>query len=319
MRIMISADMEGLSGVSDGRMVQPIFPEFYVQGQELLSHDINAAIRGLRSVGSREIDVLDLHGGDGTNIIPEKLEPGVNFLGGFRPWIEMMRNDEMRRYDGWIQLGMHSTAGTLDGFLSHTNGTNIALRHNGKAVGEIEEFAWSAGHFGIPTLFVAGDDAAAREAEYHLPGVKTVVVKKSRERAEADCLPLDEAAALIEAAAAETFKNLDAAQVYTIPSPVRVEVIFADPKMTFSASLIPKSEMIDEVTVAYTAQDYVEALHFLFTAAAMSNASWSGPMLERLSQLEGAKEAIYDYWLEWGTNWLYQPPPFPAVTYEKTA
>ncbi len=316
MRIMISADMEGLSGVSDGRQVQPIFPEFYAQGQELLAHDINAAIRGLRSVGSPEIDVLDLHGGDGTNIIPEKLEPDVNFLGGFRPWIEMMRNDEMRRYDGWIQLGMHSTAGTLDGFLSHTNGTNIALRHNGKPVGEIEEFAWAAGHFGVPTLFVAGDDAAAREAEYHLPGVKTVIVKTSRGRADADCLPLDETAALIEAAAAETFKNLGAAQVYTVSLPVRVEVIFADPEMTFPASLIPKSEIVDEVTVAYTAQDYLEALGFLFTAVAMGHPVARRPMLERLSQLEGAQKAIYDYWLEWGTNWLNQPPPYPAVTYE---
>ncbi len=315
MRIMISADMEGLSGVSDGRQVQPIFSEFYTQGQELLAHDINAAIRGLRSVGSPEIDVLDLHG-SGTNVIPEKLEPDVNFIGGFQEWIEMMRNDEMRRYDGWIQLGMHSTAGTLDGFLSHTNGTNIALRHNGKPVGEIEEFAWAAGHFGVPTLFVAGDDAAAREAEYHLPGVRTVIIKKSRERADADCLPLDEAAALIEAAAAETFKNLGAAQVYTVSVPVRVEVIFADPRMTFPASLIPRSEMIDEVTVAYTAQDYVEALHFLFTAAGTTNSFSSGAVLERLVQLEGGHKAIYDYWLEWGTNWISQPPPYPVVTYE---
>jgi len=317
MKIMISADMEGLSGVSDARMVEAVFPEFYAQGLECLTHDINAAIRGLRRAGSPEIDVLDLHG-DGTNIIPEKLEPGVSFLGGFQRWVEMMRSGELRgRYDGWIQLGMHSTAGTVDGFISHTNGTNFALRHNGQPVGEIEEFAWSAGHFGIPTLFVAGDDAAAREAECYLPGVKTVVVKTSRGRTEADCLPLDETATLIEAAAAETFENLDAAQAYTITTPVRVEVIFADPEMTFPASLIPRSEVLDEVTLAYTAQDYIEALHFVFAAAGSSNSISMGPMLERLSQLEGAREAIYEYWVEWGTAWLTQPPPFPVVRYEK--
>ena len=315
MKILISTDMEGISGVADPRFVEPIFPEYYAQGQDLLAHDISATVRGLRCAGVQEIDVLDLHASGG-NILVEKLDSGVNYLGGFRKWIEMMRSGELRNYDGWIQIGMHSATGTLDGHISHTNGTNIALRQQDEPMGEIAEFAWSAGYFGIPTLYVAGDDAAAREAKAHLPGVKTVVVKNALSRADADCLPLEEAALLLENAAAESIKNLDAAKVYTIPEPIDIKVIFADPEMTFSASLIPNSTQVDDVTVAYSAENYLEALDFIFTAVGSANSKWAGPMLGRLSKLEGAEEAIFDHWVEWGKNWLNQPPPFPVVKYE---
>ncbi len=44
LKVLLSYDMEGLSGQSDWRTFMARFPEFYRQGQELLAGDVNAVV-----------------------------------------------------------------------------------------------------------------------------------------------------------------------------------------------------------------------------------------------------------------------------------
>jgi D-amino peptidase len=315
MRIMVWADMEGASGVDDYRQCSPTFPEQYEQGRERQVHDLNAAIRGLRMSGDPEIDIFDGHGSGG-NVKPETLEPDVNFVGGAPALFEMMRKDELRdRYDGWTLLGQHAMAGTVDGFLSHTNTGQTALKMNGKFIGEIEEIAWLVGYYDIPTILVGGDDAAMREARAFLPGIKTVVVKNARGRADADCLPLDETAALIERAAAEALENLNALKPYKLASPVQVELMFASPEAAMMASIMPKSRQTDDVTVSYTAADYPEALMAFFALTSLGLQTLTNPLMEQLKQVEEAQKVIKAWSAKRSHDWVTKPPPFPVVKY----
>ena len=61
-------------------------------------------------------------------------------------------------------MGQHAQEGTIDGFIAHTNSGFTALRVNGQPTGEIEQAGWLAGYFGVPLIFVSGDEAAVREA-----------------------------------------------------------------------------------------------------------------------------------------------------------
>ena len=73
MKIYISVDMEGISGINspeyvtrDGRL--------YGVGQRLMTADVNAAVRGAFDGGADEVIVADMHGASG-NLLVEELDP----------------------------------------------------------------------------------------------------------------------------------------------------------------------------------------------------------------------------------------------------
>ena len=80
MKIYISVDMEGVSGINcpdyvtrDGRL--------YAVGQRLATADTNAAVRGAFDGGADEVIVADMHGGSG-NLLVESLDPRAMLMAG---------------------------------------------------------------------------------------------------------------------------------------------------------------------------------------------------------------------------------------------
>ena len=46
MKVLISADMEGISGIVDWEQVLPGHPEYLSRGRQLMTGDVNAAVNG---------------------------------------------------------------------------------------------------------------------------------------------------------------------------------------------------------------------------------------------------------------------------------
>jgi D-amino peptidase len=71
-------------------------------------------------------------------------------------------------------------AGVPDGNLNHTQNSRaiISISLNGKLIGETGQFALLAGSYGVPVIFLSGDEAGCREAAALLPGITTVAVKQ---------------------------------------------------------------------------------------------------------------------------------------------
>ena len=61
MRIYISADMEGVTGLVDADDVQPGGRD-YERGRLMMAEDVNAAVRGAVAAGATDITVNDAHG-----------------------------------------------------------------------------------------------------------------------------------------------------------------------------------------------------------------------------------------------------------------
>jgi D-amino peptidase len=281
-----------------------------------VTEDLNAAIRGLKISGASEIHVIDSHnGGEPSNLIVEKIEPSAKVLGGEAVALELLFSGSLASYDALALVGMHSMAATVGGFLPHTSTGSIALRVNCKFVGEIEWIAWLAGHFGVPTILVTGDEAAVREAKKFLPGVEGASVKTATARDKVECLPLNEARTLIQEAAARALKSIKDHRPYTVPTPIQLDVMFASPIEAKMALIIPRMKLADDRTVTYVDDDYLEALRAFFTALRLASIYMQSAIFSRIQDLEPVKKAMSEHRDEMRRKRWAEQPPFPPVEY----
>jgi len=81
--VYISADIEGITGlISWSQCSRPDGNSFdYAFARRMISHDVNAAVRGARRAGAERILIKDSHG-NSKNLLIEDLEPGVELVSG---------------------------------------------------------------------------------------------------------------------------------------------------------------------------------------------------------------------------------------------
>lgn len=256
MKILISADMEGITGVVAWDQVDPDHAE-YSRFRRLMTEDVNAAIRGAFAGGASEVVVSDGHH-HGRNILIEALDPRARLNSGSPSELSMIEGIQ-HGVDAVLLVGYHAAAGTLNAILCHTwTGEVTNLWLNGHPVGEIGLSAAVCGHFDAPVLMIAGDGAACNEAAALLPGIETAVVKTASRRYAAECLPPAQSQALIEAAAktaVEQFARGTSPQPLRMDTPVRVRIEFDHPTQADNAEMIPGVHRIDGRTIAFTSPD----------------------------------------------------------------
>jgi len=80
LKIYISCDMEGITGVNAGKQVSSSDSE-YSRFRKLMTQDINAAIEGALDAGATEFVVNDSHGSM-TNILIEELNSKARLISG---------------------------------------------------------------------------------------------------------------------------------------------------------------------------------------------------------------------------------------------
>ena len=78
MKILIAADMEGITGVVDSDQTNPSHAE-YGRFRRLMTGDVNAAIRGAFDAGADEVVVSDGHWFN-LNILIEELDPRARLI-----------------------------------------------------------------------------------------------------------------------------------------------------------------------------------------------------------------------------------------------
>ena len=217
--VFICTDLEGISGVNHIDMVMNTEEEGYRKACELLMGDTNAAVAGAYDGGADEVYVLDGHG-SGKNFIRGMLDPrAVQIHMDDMP-------DIMPKAGAVMQIGLHAMAGTAEAFLDHTQSSASIHNYyfNDTRIGELMQDGVYAGAFGVPCVTVSGDRAACAEAEHFFPGVCTAVVKTTKVRNTAECLPVPEAQKRIYEAAKAGFENRLSIKPYIMPIPFTVTV-----------------------------------------------------------------------------------------------
>ncbi len=230
MRVHIISDMEGVAGIV--RPEQTLGGhEMYEEGRKLYTEEINAAVRGAKAAGAKEIVVMDHHGaGKGwsfNSLVHDLLDPACEYVvqSSWTQYTEFLEQG----CDACLLVGMHAMAGTADGVMNHTvSGREWHnLRFNGMPVGESAINAAMCGNWGCPVTLVTGDEAACREAKELLgDGLTTVAVKKGIGSRAARNVAPQLARELIEEGAREALKDTSAVEPYDPGRPAEIEVDF---------------------------------------------------------------------------------------------
>lgn len=167
MKIYISVDMEGISGINHTDYTRRDVGRLYQEGRMLTTQDVNAAVRGAFDGGADEVIVADMHGMS-NNIIVAQVDPRALLVEGAPRTPRFAFLDE--QVDGMFLLGYHAMNGTLGGTLEHTMNGFSWHRHavNGQTWGELGIDATIAAECGVPVVMVSGDDKLCDEARAFL-------------------------------------------------------------------------------------------------------------------------------------------------------
>jgi D-amino peptidase len=265
MKILISCDMEGISGIVDWKQVTPNERE-WERGRKLMVGDVNAAINGAFVGGAEAVTVADAHWHN-RSLELEALDPRARLhSGGPSPFAMMQGIDDKPGYDGVAFIGYHAMAGAKKGVLCHTWSDRIrGVWLNDVLVGEIGLNAATAGHYNTPIIAISGDNTACLEAQKLLgqDNVEVGVVKLGSGRYAAECLPLTDAREKICEAVARGTARLKAdakPKPFTVATPVQLAVEFMYPQHADNAFLLPGTQRISGTRLEYTAEDMVVAI-----------------------------------------------------------
>jgi D-amino peptidase len=241
MKILISADMEGITGITNWDQVTPGHPE-YLRFRHVMTADVNAAVRGAVDGGVDEVVIADGHW-NGSNILVEELDARARLNSGSPSQLSMMQGIE-DGVGGVIFVGYHARQGSQNAVLDHTwSSTCVAnVWLNGALAGEYTLNGALAGHYGVPVLMATGDQTACAQIKDQFGALETVIVKQATGRYAAECLPPGITQPMIEECAKRSVQKLarkEALPPFRLETPIKITVELQSSDMADRAMLLP--------------------------------------------------------------------------------
>ncbi|MFF8918574.1 M55 family metallopeptidase [Streptomyces sp. NPDC015032] len=258
MKILISADMEGATGVTWPADVLPGTPQ-WERCRALFTSDVNAAALGFYDGGADEVLVNEAHWSM-RNLLLERLDDRVQMLTGRHKSLSMVEGIQHGDVDAIAFVGYHTGAGA-EGVLAHTYLANslTGVWLNGARAGEGLLNAHVVAEYGVPVVLVTGDDLTCVDADGYAPEARKVAVKDYVSRYAAVCRTPARTAADIRAAA----KEATALAVRHTPvkgGPFTVELEFDAEHLAQAATVVPGVAPSGERRVAYTSPTMYEGI-----------------------------------------------------------
>ncbi|TLS38534.1 M55 family metallopeptidase [Pseudalkalibacillus caeni] len=275
MKIFISADIEGISGVATN--VQLKKNDEYQRFRKLMTQEVNAVIEGAFNGGATEVVVADGHG-NMSNIFIEDLDERARLVSGNnRVMCQLQGLDET--FDAIMFVGHHGReAGSERTTISHTlAGIAVGeMKINGKVVGETEMNTIVAGGFDVPAIFISGDDAYVDEVKETLPDVEAAVVKYGVDRFAAELISPKQARKEIVEKAEAAVRRIKEFTPYKVDGPITFEIEFKGSQQALMTTTIPSVEMIGPKTIRFTCDDVVTAYKHMWGVVIIGMAATNG-------------------------------------------
>jgi D-amino peptidase len=237
----------------------------------MMESDANAAIEGAFKAGATEVIVNDAHN-FGDNLRLDKLDSRAKLISGSDRPLSMMEGISPE-FDAAVLLGYHSRKGGA-GVISHTYyySSMSEVRINGAPVGEAEINGLLAGHFGVPLVFLSGDQYVTANISAKVPGIRTVVTKRAIGTAAAECIHPDITRKQIGHEVSEAVAELKNSAIKPmVDSPYSLEIQFATPGHANKAALLPGSRRLSPTTVGFDSSDYGEVFGAFLCLASLAS------------------------------------------------
>ncbi|MEV8311593.1 M55 family metallopeptidase [Streptomyces flavidovirens] len=258
MKILISADMEGATGVTWPADVLPGTAQ-WERCRSLFTSDVNAAVLGFFDGGADEVLINEAHWSM-RNLFLERLDERAQMLTGRHKSLSMVEGVQHGDVDGIAFVGYHTGAGT-EGVLAHTYLANsiTGVWVNGVRASEGLLNSHVVAEYGVPVVLVTGDDLTCQDAEGYAPGARKVAVKDHVSRYAAVCRPPARTSADIRAAAKEATALAERHEPVR-GGPFTVELEFDAEHLSAAATVVPGVEATGERRVAYTSTTMYEGI-----------------------------------------------------------
>ncbi|MGK5631981.1 M55 family metallopeptidase [Streptomyces sp. URMC 123] len=258
MKILISADMEGATGVTWPADVLPGTPQ-WERCRALFTSDVDAAITGFFDGGADRVLVNEAHWSM-RNLLLERLDDRVEMLTGRHKSLSMVEGVQHGDVDAIAFVGYHTGAGT-EGVLAHTYLANTltGVWVNGRRASEGLLNSLVVAEYGVPIVLVTGDDRTCRDAEDYAPAALKVAVKDYVSRYAAVCRTPARTAADIRAAA-ERATALAGRCEPVSAGPFTMELEFDAEHLVGAATVVPGVELSGERRVAWTTETMYDGI-----------------------------------------------------------
>ena len=258
-KVLISVDMEGIAGLVSSESTGRSGAD-YGYFRRIMSAEANAAVLGAYDAGASEVVVRDSHG-SARNILPDLLDPRARLI---RDWsggpLSMVEGID-ESFDALVFIGYHARAGTADAIIDHTMSGNVTdFAMNGVSLPEAGINALIAGIFGVPVVFVAGDQAICDQVKELFGNVGTVAVKKGIGAA-SDGLHPDVANRRIREGVADAVRNRSQYRPYTMTPPYTMVLKLKSEASIYNGSFFPGAQRTGDWELTFTSEDLLQVIY----------------------------------------------------------
>lgn len=261
MKVFISADIEGTAGIAHWDEAERTHPD-WAEFRALMTAEVVAACEGARAAGATEVVIKDAHD-SGRNLILDRLPDYVRIVRGWsgHPDVMMFGLDES--FAAAIYTGYHSKAGSEANPLAHTSTMRISrLLLNGEVASEFTVNALCAAGYGVPSVFLAGDEGICAEARSMVPGLASVETLDGKGRASTSISPAWSRRLIREGVAAALAGD------FALALPAKAEhyevvIEFNNPTDAYRAGWYPGARAHGPRAVAFEHRDFAEILRAL--------------------------------------------------------
>lgn len=264
MKIFISADIEGVSGIVDWDEATRSKPD-YPRYSDEMSKEVQAACEGANNAGANEIWIKDAHG-VGRNIDHSKLPTNTKLIRAFsgHPFCMMQELDST--FDAVLMVGYHSFAGSEGSPLAHTLETELSyIKINGDFASEFLINAYTAAYVGVPVAFVSGDVELCAHVNAINAEINTVGLNKGIGNSVVATHP-EVAYGKIKSGAEECLRKNLKNCVLKLPENFHVELSYLSHLKAYKASFYPGMKKLTATNLEFDSNDYFEVLRmFAFT------------------------------------------------------
>lgn len=253
LKVYIFADMEGIGGVSTWQVQALPGGREYEKFRELMTSEVNAAIAGGFDAGATDVLVSDSHHG-GQNLDVERLDRRVRLIRADPRPLGMMEGIDSS-FDAVVFVGYHAAEGRENATLSHTFSGYEEVKLNGTPMPEAGFNAAIAGDFGVPVVFLSGDQTIGEDAKRLLGPIETVAVKQAIGFYAARTMHPEEAQRLIHDGVKRGVERREEIEPYRLSHPVSLEMRFTNIVNAELVSYLPGVERPHGNTIVFTGAD----------------------------------------------------------------
>lgn len=270
MKVYISADMEGIGGVSTWEKQSSPKGADYEKFRRLMTLEVNAAIAGAFDAGATYVLVSDSHW-DKQNLDPELLDKRAELVRSGPRRLGMMAGID-DTYAAAIFVGYHASENRPNALLAHTDHalTILEVKLNGITVPEAGINAAIAGEFGVPVVFVSGDQTVADECRQLLGPIEVAVVKQALGFFGGIMVHPDESQRRIRDGVKRGIERRRQIQAYKLTRPVNLEMSFKNQVMAEVISYLPGVKRPRGNTITVATKDMIEAADYMLVFSNIS-------------------------------------------------